>query len=235
MFYTEIIENEICILNSDESKHCIGVLRHKNGDIIDVFSRLGEIYTAKIINDSQKKCVLSIIDTKPIYKRPEFLHVAIAPTKNIDRFEWFVEKAVEIGVEEITPVLSEHSERRMMNNDRIEKIMIAAMKQSLNLNFPKINQAVEFKDFIRKKSEETRCIAYCEEKKILFAETIASGKPTLIMIGPEGDFTKQEIETAISKGFIPVSLGRNRLRTETAGIASCAIFQCMTGRFVSKS
>jgi 16S rRNA (uracil1498-N3)-methyltransferase len=231
MFYTEIIENEICVLNSEESKHCIGVLRHRIGDIVDVFSSAGEIYTAKIINDSQKKCVLNIIDSRPVYKRPEFLHVAIAPTKNIDRFEWFVEKAVETGIEEITPVVSEHSERKTLNLERMEKIIVSAMKQSLNLNFPKINQVVEFKDFIRLKSAETKCIAYCEEKTISFSETIVSGKPTLTMIGPEGDFTKQEIEMAISKGFIPVSLGRNRLRTETAGIVSCAIFQCMTARF----
>ncbi|MDR0725970.1 MAG: 16S rRNA (uracil(1498)-N(3))-methyltransferase, partial [Prevotellaceae bacterium] len=230
MFYTEIIENEICVLNPEESKHCIGVLRHRSGDIVDVFSRTGEIYTAKIINDSQKKCVLNIIDAKPVYRRPEFLHIAISPPKNIDRFEWFVEKAVEIGVEEITPLYSEHSERKSLNMERMDKIVVAAMKQSLNLNFPKINQPVEYKDFIRLKSEETKCIAYCEEKTISFAETIASGKPTLTMIGPEGDFSKQEVEMAISKGFIPVSLGRNRLRTETAGVVSCAIFQCMTGR-----
>jgi 16S rRNA (uracil1498-N3)-methyltransferase len=235
MFYTEIIDNEICVLDPDESKHCIGVLRHHNGDIVDVFSRAGEIYTAKIINDNQKKCILNIIDTKPVYRRPEFLHVAIAPPKNIDRLEWFVEKAVEIGVEEITPILSEHSERRVLNTERMEKIVVSAMKQSLNLNFPKINQFVEFKDFIRLKSEETKCIAYCEEKNISFAETIVSGKPTLTMIGPEGDFTKQEVEMAISKGFIPVSLGRNRLRTETAGMMSCAIFQCITGRFGAKN
>jgi 16S rRNA (uracil1498-N3)-methyltransferase len=114
--------------------------------------------------------------------------------------------------------------------ERMDKIVVAAMKQSLNLNFPKINQPVEYKDFIRLKSEETKCIAYCEEKTISFAETIASGKPTLTMIGPEGDFSKEEVEMAISKGFIPVSLGRNRLRTETAGVVSCSIFQCMTGR-----
>ncbi|MDR1339288.1 MAG: 16S rRNA (uracil(1498)-N(3))-methyltransferase [Prevotellaceae bacterium] len=230
MFYSEIIENEICVLNSDESKHCIGVLRHRNGDIVDVFSRSGEIYTAKIINDSHKECVLNIIDAKPVYKRPEFLHVAIAPTKNSDRFEWFVEKAVEIGVEEITPLLCEHSERRTVKTDRIEKIIVSAMKQSLNLNFPKINQAVEFKDFIGIRIEKTKCIAYCEEKTISFAETISSGNPTLAMIGPEGDFSKHEVEMAISKEFIPVSLGRNRLRTETAGTVSCAIFQSVTGR-----
>jgi 16S rRNA (uracil1498-N3)-methyltransferase len=230
MFYSEIIENEICVLDHDESKHCIGVLRHRNGDIVDVFSHSGEIYTAKIINDSQKECILSIIDTKPVYKRPEFLHIAIAPTKNIDRFEWFVEKAVEIGVEEITPLLCEHSERKVVKPDRIEKIIVSAMKQSLNLNFPKINQPAEFKDFLRLRTETTKCIAYCEEKVITFAETISSGSPTLAMIGPEGDFSKHEVEMAISKEFIPVSLGRNRLRTETAGMVSCAIFQYVTGR-----
>jgi 16S rRNA (uracil1498-N3)-methyltransferase len=229
MFYTEIIENEICILNPEESRHCVGVLRRRSGDVVDVFSRSGEIYTAKIINDNQKKCVLNILDVKPVYRRPEFLHIAIAPTKSSDRFEWFVEKAVEIGVEEVTPLLSEHSERRTLNMERIDKIVVSAMKQSLNLNFPKINQPIEFKDFIRQKSEGIKCIAYCEEKSITFAETIASGKSTLTMIGPEGDFSKQEVEMAISNGFIPVSLGRNRLRTETAGVLSCAVFQSATG------
>jgi 16S rRNA (uracil1498-N3)-methyltransferase len=228
MFYSEIIEDEICILNSDESRHCISVLRHRDGDIVNVFSRSGEIYTAKIINDNQKKCILSIIDSKPVYQRPEFLHIAIAPTKNSDRFEWFVEKAVEIGIEEITPLLCEHSERKVVKADRIEKIVVSAMKQSLNLNFPKINQPVEFKDFLRFRTETTKCIACCEEKVITFAETISSGSPTLAMIGPEGDFSKHEMEMAISKEFIPVSLGRNRLRTETAGIVSCAIFLGIT-------
>jgi 16S rRNA (uracil1498-N3)-methyltransferase len=230
MFYSEKIENGICVLSPDESKHCIGVLRHHNGDIVDVFSHSGEIYTAKIINDNQKECVLNIIDAKPVYRRPEFLHIAIAPTKNTERFEWFVEKAVEIGIEEITPLLCEHSERKVMKTDRIEKIVVSAMKQSLNLNFPKINQPEEFKDFIRLRAEKTKCIAYCEEKTITFAETISSGSTTLTMIGPEGDFSKQEVEMAISKEFIPVSLGRNRLRTETAGVVSCAIFQSVTGR-----
>jgi 16S rRNA (uracil1498-N3)-methyltransferase len=231
LFYSEKIENEICVLSPEESKHCVGVLRHRNGDIVDIFGRQGEIYTAKIINDSTKECVLSIIDKKPVYKRSEYLHIAIAPTKNVDRFEWFVEKAVEIGVEEITPLFSEHSERKVLNMERIDKIVISAMKQSLNLNFPKINKPVEFKDLIRGKSSVKKCIAYCEEKNISFAETIASGHPVLTMIGPEGDFSKQEVEIAISKGVIPVSLGRNRLRTETAGIVTCSIFQCMTGRF----
>jgi 16S rRNA (uracil1498-N3)-methyltransferase len=230
MFYSEIIENEICILSHDESKHCIGVLRHCTGDIVDVFNRSGEIYTAKIINDSQKECVLNIIAARPVYKRPEFLHIAIAPTKNNDRFEWFIEKALEIGVEEITPLFCEHSERKVVKPDRIDKIIIAAMKQSLNLNFPVVNQPVEFKDFLSLRPETTKCIACCEEKIITYAETISSGSPTLTMIGPEGDFSKQEMESAISKEFIPVSLGRNRLRTETAGVVSCAIFQCVTGQ-----
>jgi 16S rRNA (uracil1498-N3)-methyltransferase len=230
MFYSEIFENGICVLSHDESKHCISVLRHHNGDIVDVFNRSGEIYTAKIINDNNKECVLSIIDVKPACKRPEFLHIAIAPTKNTDRFEWFVEKAVEIGIEEITPLLCEHSERKVMKTDRIEKIVVSAMKQSLNLNFPKINQPEEFKDFIKLRTETTKCIAYCEEKTITFAETISSGSQTLTMIGPEGDFSKQEMDMAISKEFIPVSLGHNRLRTETAGIVSCAVFQFVTER-----
>ncbi|MDR1886813.1 MAG: 16S rRNA (uracil(1498)-N(3))-methyltransferase [Prevotellaceae bacterium] len=229
LFYSEIIENEICVLTSEESKHCIGVLRHRNGDIVYIFSRSGEIHTAKIINDSPKECILNIIDTKPVYRRPEFLHIAIAPTKNVERFEWFVEKAVEIGIEEITPLFCEHSERRALKTDRIEKIVVSAMKQSLNLNFPKINQPVDFKDLIRMKFKEKKCIAYCEEKTIFFSETIAAGFPMLTLVGPEGDFSKQEIEMAISRGFTPVSLGRNRLRTETAGLAVCTIFQSVTG------
>jgi 16S rRNA (uracil1498-N3)-methyltransferase len=200
------------------------VLRHRNGDIVDLFSRSGEICTAKITDDNPKRCVLHIIETKQVYKRPDYLHIAIAPPKNIDRFEWFVEKAVETGVEEITPLLCEHSERRVLKMDRIEKIVISAMKQSLNLSFPKINQPVEFNDFVRLKFAGTKCIAYCEEKTVSFAGIISPGKPVLTMIGPEGDFSKSEVETALSEGFTPVTLGKSRLRTETAGIVSCVIF-----------
>jgi 16S rRNA (uracil1498-N3)-methyltransferase len=179
------------------------------------------MYTAKITDANPKKCALDIVEVKPIPKRSGFLHIAIAPTKNADRFEWFVEKAVEIGIEEITPLLCEHSERRVYKTDRIEKVAISAMKQSRNLNFPEINQATEFKNFINQGFKGKKCIAHCEEKTMALTDAITSEKSILILIGPEGDFSKSEIDMAISAGFVPVSLGNSRLRTETAGVVSC--------------
>ncbi|MDR0560186.1 MAG: 16S rRNA (uracil(1498)-N(3))-methyltransferase [Prevotellaceae bacterium] len=223
MFYTEITDGEICILSPEESRHCINVLRHGKNDTVSVFNRSGKVYTAKISDASPQKCVLEITGERNVPKRYGFLHVAIAPVKNIDRFEWFVEKAVEIGVEEITPLLCKHSERRVLKFERLEKIVISAMKQSLNLNFPKINPLTRFDDFIQINFDGQKFIAHCEEKTVNFADAISSQKSIQILIGPEGDFSKQEIENAISHRYIPVSLGNSRLRTETAGMVSCAV------------
>jgi 16S rRNA (uracil1498-N3)-methyltransferase len=227
IFYAEKIENEVCALTPEESRHCISVLRYRDGDRINVFSRNGEVHTAQIIKDSPKECILKILDTKLVYRRPEFLHVAISPTKNTDRLEWFIEKAVEIGVEEITPIYCDYSKHKPLKVDRIERVVVSSMKQSLNLSFPKINPPAEFKDVLNL-NISVKCIATCEEKTMSFTENIVSGKSMLILIGPESDFSRSEITMAMEHNFIPVTLGRNRLRTETAGVVSCTIFRCMT-------
>jgi len=222
LFFSNNINNRTCTLSSEESRHCIAVLRHTKGDIVKVFDNNSNLYSAKIIEDNPKKCTLEILVEEKVVKRNQFLHIAIAPTKNIDRFEWFVEKAVEIGIEAITPLICEHSERKTLRLDRVEKIVIAAMKQSVNLSFPTINPPISFLNFIESEFCGGKYIAHCAEKATSFSASIKSNK-VLIMIGPEGDFSENEIQKATSLGFVSVTLGESRLRTETAGIVSSVI------------
>lgn len=223
LFFSENIENGICVLSPEESRHCISVLRHVKGDVVNLFDKKGSLYTAGITDGNPKKCILEVIEVKQVPKRKGYLHVAIAPTKNIDRFEWFVEKAVETGVEEITPIICEHSERRVLKMERIEKIVVSAMKQSYNLNYPILNEPVKINSLINGGFNGKKCIAYCEEKTVSFENAIKGHNSVLTLIGPEGDFSASEIDAAVSAGFVPVSLGKSRLRTETAGVVSCVI------------
>lgn len=224
LFYSTEIDNQACILSPEESRHCISVLRHVKGDTVNVFGNDGYLYTAQITDNNPKKCILTIIDKMPIAKRNGYLHIVIAPTKNMDRLEWFVEKAVEIGIEEITPIICDHSERKVLKIERLEKIIVSAMKQSQNLIFPKLNNPVECSKFLEQHFDAKKCIAYCEEKSLLYTDVIKGEKAVLTLIGPEGDFSKQEINTALANGFTPVSLGESRLRTETAGVVSSVFF-----------
>jgi 16S rRNA (uracil1498-N3)-methyltransferase len=221
VFYSETIDNGVCTLTADEARHCLNVMRHGKGDTVKVFNGAGKVLTARIIDT--KKCLLEIIDEQELPKKHGFLHVAIAPTKNADRMEWFVEKAVETGVDAITPLICQHSERRTLKIERLEKTAIAAMKQSLNLIKPEINSPVSFEEFIGKQFEGQKYIAHCGEKTRSFANEIASKQSVVIMIGPEGDFSEQEIQQAMAAACLPVSLGNSRLRTETAGIVACVI------------
>lgn len=223
LFYTPNISETEYILNEEESKHCVKVLRLKENDIIYLVDGNGGFYKAAISSISGKHCLLKLIEAHKEYgKRNYRLHIAIAPTKNIDRIEWFVEKATEIGIDEITPIICQRSERKIIKNERLEKIAIAAMKQSAKAYLPRINEAACFNDFIKKQNASLKCIAHClpENKKDL-KSIIQSFNDLLILIGPEGDFTSQEIELALKYNYIPVSLGESRLRTETAGITAC--------------
>ncbi|WP_452222617.1 16S rRNA (uracil(1498)-N(3))-methyltransferase [Lacinutrix chionoecetis] len=208
--------------SKDESKHITKVLRKKTGDVMHITNGKGWLFSAEIISDNIKNCVAEI-KTKSFKEKPKcHLHLAVAPTKMNDRYEWFLEKATEIGVQEITPIICEHSERKTIKPERFEKILQAAMKQSLSCYLPKLNEAMALKNFINQEFSGNLFIAHCEEtdRKSL-KQALKPNQDTTILIGPEGDFSTNEIELAISKNFKPVSLGETRLRTETAAIVAC--------------
>ena len=208
--------------DKEESKHIVKVLRKKEGDKIFITNGLGFLFESEIILASEKKCEVTI--TKETFQQPDsfFIHIAVAPTKMNDRLEWFLEKATEIGIHEITPIICEHSERKVYKIDRAEKIIQAAMKQSLHYYIPKINEPLSFTEFIKLNTEGQKFIAHCEEtdKKSFQKEFKKNGKVT-ILIGPEGDFSSKEIILALENNFIPVTLGNTRLRTETAALVAC--------------
>lgn len=225
LFYFPNISGTEIILDETESKHVIRVLRLQNGNRVQVVDGKGGFYLAEIVDANQKKCRLSIIKSqKEFGKRNFHLHIAIAPTKNIDRFEWFLEKATEIGIDEITPLLTSHSERKTVNPERLEKILVSAMKQSLKAYLPKLNELTSFKELVTNYKTENKFIAYCDDIQKTHLKDLANqGKDTLILIGPEGDFSPEEVKLAIENGYNVVSLGTSRLRTETAGIVACHI------------
>lgn len=205
-----------------ESKHCINVLRHKLDDIITVTNGKGSFYKCKIIDAHPKRCQLELIAETKESQRSFRLHMAVAPTKSSDRFEWFLEKAVELGVDEITPLLCHHSERRKVRPERIEKVVVAAMKQSLKATLPKINELTPFNKFIGQANNYTSFIAHCyNSAKSPLKKSYQPGTDALLCIGPEGDFSEQEVSDAINAGFTAISLGESRLRTETAGVIAC--------------
>ncbi len=229
-FCSHIISNE-AQLSPDESTHCIKVLRLGKGDKVRLIDGMGGMYDAIIISPDAKHCRLAITGTIAINKSRDFsLHIAIAPTKNIERFEWFIEKAVEIGIDTITPILCQRSERRVLKTDRLHKLVISTLKQAMVLTLPVLNELTEFNHFINNLSGPAynRFIAHCDqtEKKRLRDAMILRSQVTLL-IGPEGDFTPGEIDLAIAHDFMPVSLGNNRLRTETAGIVACSLVNLM--------
>lgn len=205
-----------------ESRHIVKVLRKKEGDRLFITNGKGDLFTAEVLFANDKKCTIQIIKSE-VKEKPwnYYLHIAIAPTKNNDRLEWFLEKATEIGIDEITPLICKHSERKVIKKERLDKVVVSAMKQSLKFQLPKLNEATTFQGFIKQDFDGDLFIAHCEEtdKKTLKNELKPQQKIT-ILIGPEGDFSSKEIEMALQRNFIPVSLGESRLRTETAGIAA---------------
>jgi 16S rRNA (uracil1498-N3)-methyltransferase len=224
LFYSPTITEttEIFSFDKEESKHIIKVLRKKDTDILHVTNGLGYLFTTEITLASDSKCTVKIISFEKAPPSKFRLHLAVAPTKMNDRFEWFLEKATEIGIHEITPIICDHSERKVINIERFDKILLAAMKQSNEVYLPKLNNAVTFKEFINLKQEGLKMIAHCEEtdKKSL-KSVLKPNQELTIIIGPEGDFSEKEIALALTNDFIPVSLGNTRLRTETAAIVAC--------------
>lgn len=222
LFYCPTISSA-SVLSEEESQHAVKVLRLQVGDKIVVVDGSGGFYKAQITNPHPKHCGFEIVETKSEFgKRDYKLHIAIAPTKNIERLEWFIEKATEIGIDEITPLVCRFSERKIVKEERLEKIIVSAAKQSLKAYFPKLNPLCTFDEFLKTRPETQKFIAHCYEsdKKLLQSE-IQKSSDILILIGPEGDFSKEEIQKAISVGLVPVSLGESRLRTETAGVIAC--------------
>lgn len=224
LFYAPHIESETYTLNLDESKHCVRVLRKKKGDFVQLVDGKGGIYTAIISDPNPKQCVLNIESVEKVeddITHP--VHIAIAPTKNNVRFEWFLEKATEIGVSTITPIICDHSERKMLKTDRLKNVLISAMKQSERIYLPKLNPIIKFDDFIKQECKGQGFIAHCQgnQKPHLKNSIDIGGKELSILIGPEGDFSADEILRAEKMGYKSVSLGESRLRTETAAIVAC--------------
>ena len=218
LFYLENPENEI-ILSSEESKHATKVLRKKEGDILNFTDGKGGFYKAEITLADSRKCRLKIVSSDQKEKQHNYhLHIAIAPTKNMDRFEWFLEKATEIGIDEITPIICSRSERKVIKTERCTRILLSAMKQSLKYHLPKLNEAINLNDFIKQDFKGNKYIAHCEDEEKKELKKVNKTDKYLILIGPEGDFNQKEIDLALQKQFKAVSLGTSRLRTETAGI-----------------
>lgn len=223
LFYTPDIASTIYQLDEEESKHCVRVLRLKLNDKVNLIDGKGGFYLAEIISDHPKKTILQVLEAqKDFSKRNHHLHIAVAPTKNIDRFEWFLEKATEIGIDEITPIICDRSERKEIKHDRSNKIITAAIKQSLKAFHPVLNPQISFREFVLKASADAKFIAHCEDGvKSEISSNFVKHQNYLILIGPEGDFSTQEIEYALQSGFVPITLGKSRLRTETAALQAC--------------
>lgn len=229
LFYSRDIEGGICRLDHDESGHCIKVLRHRCGDEINVVDGCGTMHRCRITSDSHKAVEAAVMESSDNWGSHSYiLHLAVCPTKNNDRYEWFAEKACEIGFDVLHPVIGEHSERRILKTQRVEKILVSAAKQSLKAAIPSVMEPVSVKDFINenKDRDALKLIAYCFEdentprRSIKEALEAYEGTEIVIMIGPEGDFSKSEAELAMQAGFIPVHLGDSRLRTETAALTA---------------
>jgi len=223
LFYNPDINQDYHTFSKQESQHCIKVLRKKNNDIIHLVDGKGTLYTAKIIDENPKACKIEITHKQEQYKKQNhYLHIAIAPTKNNDRLEWFLEKATEIGIDEITPIICYRSERKVVKIERLNKILVSAMKQSLKAYLPKLNEPISYKEFILKEFNGNKFIANCfnPNRKELNDYNLNESK-NLILIGPEGDFTEQEILQANENKYLSVKLGNNRLRTETAALVAC--------------
>ncbi len=223
-FYAPDIETSM-LLPDEEAQHCVRVLRLAVGEQIEVVDGKGNLFLCEIATANNKSCAVNILEKTSI--QPHWgcrITVVIAPTKNMDRLEWMVEKVTEMGVDRIIPVLCRYSERKVLKTERLRKIVVSAMKQSLKATLPQLDELTPVMDVINVPAEGRRFIAYCDREieRRIFTKEYHKGEDVLIMIGPEGDFSKEEIKAALANGFVPVSLGDSRLRTETAGVFACA-------------
>ena len=224
IFYAPGISGNNYFLDEKESKHCIRVLRMDKGDPVRLIDGKGNLYEGIISNPDKKECGISITRIISDFEKRDYrLHIAISPLKNSERFEWFVEKSVEIGINEITPLICHNTEKQSIKTERINNIIISAMKQSLKALKPRLNNSCILSEFIKQDSKRIKIIAHCNEtiSRKSIEDVCCKNNDAIILIGPEGDFTHDEIRLAIANGFISVHLGRSRLRTETAGVAAC--------------
>ncbi len=223
LFYIDSVHGNACVLSEEESWHCTRVLRLGEGAQVFLTDGLGNMYEGRMTKVHHKGCLVEIVKTTANYGKREWqLQVAIAPTKSIDKFEWFLEKSTEIGISLITPLLCEHGEREIVKIHRLGKILVSAMKQSLKAYLPQIEEPVKFREFVADTFSGQKFIAYCETgKEEALQKAYRPHSDVRILIGPEGDFSPAEVEFAVSNGYLPVNLGESRLRTETAGIVAC--------------
>ena len=224
VFYAPGIDGIRYLLDEKESAHCIRVLRMKKNSPVNLIDGRGNLYEGVISDPDPKGCLITIENVvKGFEKRPYSLHLAISPLKNPERFEWFIEKSVEIGIDEITPVLCKNSEKRSVKTERINKLIVSAMKQSLKAGVTKFNEILNYGDFIKRPHNGIKLIAHCSDnyERSPVGGVYTAGSDAVILIGPEGDFTDEEITMSINSGFRSVHLGMSRLRTETAGVAAC--------------
>ena len=225
LFYSSRLEGDVLILDEQESKHAIRVLRLVRGDEVVLIDGKGGWYEARIEEEHPKRCSLKIHSHTSNYRPlPYHLHLAIAPTKHMDRFEWFLEKATEIGISEITPLLCHRSERKQIKTERLEKILISAMKQSLRAYKPVLNQLVSLQKFLELDLKGSKGIAHCMPSRRIGISGLKPADTYIMLVGPEGDFSSEEVQMATKAGYMPFHLGESRLRTETAGVYITAAF-----------
>ena len=226
VFYSPEIKNGVCVLPEEESAHCVRVLRHREGDEIYVIDGLGTLYTCRLTDASPKAAVAQVLREEPDWgAHPYFLEMAVCPTKNIDRYEWFAEKATELGLDVIAPVIGDHSERKVFKSDRLRRVVRAASKQSLKGAVPVVQEPVSVRQYITDApADALKLICCCFEGEVprTSINDVLDGdlQKIIILIGPEGDFSREEAALAVSRGFIPVHLGPSRLRTETAALTA---------------
>lgn len=220
-FYSDTLDFDLCLLTSAESHHCVKVMRMHEGDIIHVTDGRGTLCCGHIVAADSNACQIAIDSRQQGYGQRHWrLHLAVAPTKNADRVEWLVEKAVEIGIDAITLLVCDHSERTTIKQERLEKIAVSAMKQSLKAYRPLLQTAVPLHHFLETHRTDNACklICHCDGERKTIQETYTTGTDAIVLIGPEGDFSREEIDNAMQSGFTPVTLGTSRLRTETAAL-----------------
>ncbi len=223
MFFVDELESEIVTLSAEESRHCAKALRKKTGEKILLTNGKGMLAKGVILDAHPARTNVTIVSQKKVEsERSFYLHMIVAPTKNMDRFEWFVEKATEIGIDEITPVVCAQSERNIVKTERLKRIMVSAIKQSQRTMMPKVNPVIHYFDLMKKEFAGYCYIAHCTAgEKVYIKDHYPKGSAVTVLIGPEGDFNQPEVELAQEKGFVAISLGENRLRTETAALLSC--------------
>ncbi|MBW6497568.1 MAG: 16S rRNA (uracil(1498)-N(3))-methyltransferase [Bacteroidales bacterium] len=230
VFYSPITDGPMLILSEEESHHAVKVLRLRPGQQIVVTDGLGKWIEGELAETNARTCVVNISRRSEQPPRPFRLHMAVAPTKNIDRFEWFLEKATECGIDEITPVFCENSERHVIKAERLEKVLVAAMKQSMRAYLPILNPAMKLKDFLKQEVKGSRIIAHCGNgARNILQNVYEQGQDTVVLIGPEGDFSETEVNISLEAGYAPITLGQHRLRTETAALALCINLNFVNG------